>query len=88
MKSNFFDYLETSTHQERQAIAEELKALFFGALDDEAETFSKARQDKKSHKAREAYLESVQRVGALLDVFDVLHIDAECLRDEWYKTKN
>lgn len=72
-----FDYLERSTRQEREQLADELRALYNGALEDERRTYSRALENKRSTKARENYAEAVQRLGAITDIFDALHIDYE-----------
>ena len=82
MKYNLFDYLETSSTKEKDEIQKALKELYINALKDERETFAKARENKKSHIAKASYLESVQRLGAILDVFEVLGIDQFKIQNE------
>lgn len=76
-KGNFFKYLEESTWQEREAIANELKAMYNGILQDEQECFVPAMREKRGSKARQRYFESVQRLGTIQGVFDTLHIEYE-----------
>lgn len=85
---NFFEYLETSTKQERQEIGENIKKLYFGAYKDLQETFSAHRRNPKSTKARQNYFESVQRYGAIGDVLELLGIDTTELQDNFYKEYN
>ena len=82
MKYNLFDYLETSSNQEKDEIAKNLKELYLGALKDENETFAAHRANKNSGNARAAYFESIQRLGAILDVFEILGILPEKIREE------
>lgn len=72
---NIFEYLETSTQQERQEIGENIKELYLGAYEDLQETFAEHRQNRKSTSARQNYFESVQRFGAICDVLELLGID-------------
>ena len=85
---NFFEYLETSTQQERQEIGESIKSLYFGAYKDLQETFSEHRRNRKSTKARQNYFESVQRFGAVGDVLELLGVDTIELQDNFYKEYN
>lgn len=85
---NFFEYLETSTQQERQEIGENIKKLYFGAYKDLQETFAEHRQNRKSTRTRQNYFESVQRFGAICDVLDLLGIDTTELQDNFYKEYN
>lgn len=85
---NFFEYLETSTQQERHEIGENIKNLYFGAYKDLQETFAEHRRNRKSTKARQNYLESVQRFGAIGDVLELLGIDTIELQDNFYKEYN
>ena len=71
---NFFEYLETSTWQERKTIETELKELYNGALKDMLYCFSLINIKRN---AKNDYLEAVQRVGAIEQVFDILHIEYE-----------
>lgn len=81
---NFFEYLETSTHQERHEIGEKLKQLYFDAMKDQQETFLEHRRNRKSTKARQNYFESVQRLGAISDVLELLGVDVIELQDNFY----
>ena len=85
---NFFDYLETSTQQERYEIGENIKQLYFGAYKDLQETFAEHRRNRKSIKSRQNYLESVQRLGAIGDVLELLGVDTIELQDNFYKEYN
>lgn len=85
---NFFEYLETSTHQERHEIGENIKQLYFDAIKDEQETFAEHRRNRKSTKARQNYFESVQRLGAIGDVLELLGVDTIELQDTFYKEYN
>jgi hypothetical protein len=81
---NFFEYLETSTQQERQEIGEKIKQLYFDAIKDEQETFAKHIRNRKSTKARQNHFESVQRLGAIGDVLELLGIDTTEIQNEYY----
>lgn len=85
---NFFEYLETSTQQERQEIGENIKWLYFGAYKDLQETFAEHRKNRKSTKAKQKYFESVQRFGAIGDVLELLGVDIIELQDNFYKKYN
>ena len=71
---SFFKYFEESSRIERERIAEELKDLYRGAVEDENEQHASLRMNPRSHKARENYYQAVQRLGAIIDIFDILHI--------------
>jgi hypothetical protein len=74
-----FKYYDESTRKERKAIANELKALYNGILEDERETFATLYHSKrKTPTQKQAYFEAVQRVGTIQAVFEILHIDYEC----------
>ena len=66
---------ETLSRTERERKAEELKALYNAALKDEQETFAEYRRDKHSFTKKQNYFESVQRLGAITDIFDILGIE-------------
>lgn len=85
---NFFEYLETSTQQERQEIGENIKGLYFGAYKDLQEKFAEHRRNRKSTTARQNYVESVQRFGAIGDVLELLGVDTIELQDNFYKQYN
>jgi len=74
----FFKYLEESTQQEREAIANELKAMYNGILTDEEECYALTMRNERSTKAKQNYFEAVQRLGTIQGIFDTLHIDFEC----------
>lgn len=74
---NLFTYIEESTWQEREQIGEELKKLYNDAMEDMQELFVKARGKRANSKERREYLESVQRMGAIYDIFDILRIPYE-----------
>ena len=82
---NFFEYLETSTQQERHEIGEKIKNLYFEAYKDLQETFVEHRRNRKSTKARQNYFESVQRFGAISEVLEVLGVDTIQVQDNFYK---
>lgn len=86
--ANFFEYLETSTQQERQEIGENIKKLYFGAYKDLCATFSEHRRNPKSTKAGQNYFESVQRFGAIGDVLEILGVDTIALQENFYKEYN
>lgn len=85
---NFFEYLETSTQQERQEMGENIKKLYFGAYKDLRATLLEHRRNPKSTKAKQNYFESLQRVGAICDVLELLGVDTMALRDTFYKEYN
>lgn len=66
---------ETLSRTERERKAEELKALYNAALKDEQETFAEYRRDKRSFTKKQNYFESIQRLGAITDIFDILGIE-------------
>lgn len=70
-----FKNFETLSRTEREAKAEELKALYNEALKDEQKTFAEYRRDKRSFNKKQSYFESVQRLGAITDIFDILGIE-------------
>jgi hypothetical protein len=77
IKSSFFKYLEESTWQERESIANELKTMYNRILDDEQEYFALVREEKKGSKNSHKYLEVVARLGTIQGIFEILHIDYE-----------
>ena len=83
--NNFFEYLETSTQQERDEIAKNIVNLYFGACEDLEKTFAEHRRNRKSTKARQDYFESVQRFAGIGDVLDLLGVDTVGLYDVFYK---
>lgn len=72
-----FKYLEESTREEKERIARQLMATYFWALYDERDAFAEYRKNKRSFKAKQNYYECVQRLGAITDVLDILHIEWE-----------
>lgn len=70
-----FEYLEQSTWQEKEVIAENLKVIYYEALYDERDAFVEYQKNKRSFNAKQNYFESVQRLGAITDVLDILHIE-------------
>lgn len=70
-----FKYFETLIKTERENKAEDLKALYNAAVKDEQETFAEYRRDKRSFNKKQSYFESVQRLGAITDIFDILGIE-------------
>lgn len=69
------NYFETLTKSDKKVV--ELKALYNEALKDEQKTFAEYRQDKRSFNKKQSYFESVQRLGAITDIFDILGIEWE-----------
>lgn len=82
-----FEYLETSTAKEKEQLSEEVKALIFGLLDDENKTFSEHREHPKSRNLKHFYFESVQRLGGVCDVLELLGVDVEKIKGEYYGNK-
>jgi hypothetical protein len=78
MSKGFFKYLEESTWQEKDAIANELKAMYNGILEDEQKCYAQTMRHEKSTKAKHNYFEAVQRLGTIQGIFETLHIDYEC----------
>ena len=72
--NNIFKHIETCTQQEKQAIATEVMGLYKESLLDEQECFGRAVSNRKSMKLKREYMKAVQRLGAIQDVFDLLHI--------------
>lgn len=70
----FFEYLETSTWQERKTIETELKELYNGALKDMQYCYSLVNIKRN---AKKDYLEAVQRYATIEQMFDILHIEYE-----------
>lgn len=77
-----FEYLEQSTWQEKEVIAENLKVIYSEALYDEREAFAEFQKNKRSFNAKQNYFESVQRLGAITDVLDILHIEWDTWANE------
>lgn len=87
MKKNIFNNFETMTEQERESLSDEVKALVFGALLDESETFAEHIDDKKSTVKKAAYFESFQRLAGMLDLLQVLKIDTDSILEEFHNKK-
>lgn len=62
----------------------ELRALYGGACKDEARALMLAKLNPKSGKRRAEYFEAAQRVGAVLDVCDVLGIRERITGEDEY----
>ncbi len=77
-----FEGILTRTKQERETIASELKGLYRAASEDNSNCLCEYRKNKKSVKARAAYYESCQRIGAIIEVFDILKIPEDSLKWE------
>jgi hypothetical protein len=76
-KCNFFDYLERSTQQERETIANTIKAMYNELLTDENEFYTLAREEKKGRRYREKYVEVIGKIGIMQRIFDILHVDVD-----------
>ena len=78
MDKGFFQQLETSSAQERQQIADNLKRLYNRWYKEENETFAEMRTAKKGKEYNEAqrrYIAAVSKLGAVQAVFAELGID-------------
>lgn len=75
--ANFFEYFETLSKSDKRTTAKQLKHLYNDALRDEQETLAEYRRCKRSSIKRQRYFEAVQRLGAVIDVFDILGIEYE-----------
>lgn len=77
MDKGFFQQLETSSAQERQQIADNLKRLYNRWYQEENETFAEMRTAKKGKEYNEAqrrYIAAVSKLGAVQAVFAELGI--------------
>lgn len=95
------EYIKTLTHEgatlEEVANSEKiqqfadrrqkLKALYFGALEDENYTF-KAAQGKHTNSTENCrYFEAIQRAAGIADTLEVLGVDVEALQNEFFYLK-
>lgn len=69
-----FKYFEESTWQEKKEMENQLLAMYNDANKDNAECHEAYRQNR-TPKNKQTYFESVQRLGSILDVFEILHLD-------------
>lgn len=77
MNKPFFDHFETSSTQEREHIAAELKKLYNRFYQEENETFQAMRAAEKHQypEAQKAYIAAVSKLGAVQAVFKELGIE-------------
>lgn len=67
--------------QERSTVTDRLKALYKGATIDNAKSFEAYRMNRRNGAKRAAYFESCQRIGTLLEVFEILGISEDVIND-------
>ena len=82
MDKGFFQQLETSSAQERQQIADNLKRLYNRWYQEENETFAEMRTAKKGkayNDAQRRYIAAVSKLGAVQAVFAELGIEFDGL---------
>lgn len=82
MDKGFFQQLETSSAQERQQIADNLKRLYNRWYQEENETFAEMRTAKKGkayNEAQRRYIAAVSKLGAVQAVFAELGIEFDGL---------
>ena len=82
MDKGFFQQLETSSAQERQQIANNLKRLYNSWYQEENETFAEMRTAKKGkayNEAKRRYIAAVSKLGAVQAVFAELGIEFDGL---------
>ena len=82
MTKPFFQQLETSSAQERQQIADNLKRLYNRWYQEENETFAEMRTAKKGkayNEAQRRYIAAVSKLGAVQAVFAELGIEFDGL---------
>lgn len=82
MEKGFFQQLETSSAQERQQIADNLKRLYNRWYQEENETFAEMRTAKKGkayNEAQRRYIAAVSKLGAVQAVFTELGIEFDGL---------
>ena len=78
MDKGFFQQLETSSAQERQQIADNLKRLYNRWYQEENETFAEMRTAKKGkayNEAQRRYIAAVSKLGAVQAVFAEMGIE-------------
>lgn len=78
----FFQYLESSTQQEKDEVEFSLKTMYNQLLEDENERFMQvflfgSIPNDAYYKARENHRESVGKLAAIQGVFEILHIPYE-----------
>ncbi len=69
--------------QERAAVENAIKALFFAVFREEKETFALCISDKKSARTRAAYFEAIAAMVVLIDLFPLFGIDTDALKEEY-----
>lgn len=69
-----FKDFRTYTEDELKGLKNRLSALYNDANKDNTECYEAYHQNKTA-KNKQNYFESVQRLGAMLDVFEILHFD-------------
>lgn len=82
MDKGFFQQLETSSAQERQQIADNLKRLYNRWYQEENETFAELRtaaKGKAYNEAQRRYIAAVSKLGAVQAVFAELGIEFDGL---------
>lgn len=82
MDKGFFQQLETSSTQERQHIADNLKRLYNRWYQEENETFAEMRTAKKGkayNEAQRRYIAAVSKLGAVQAVFAEMGIEFDGL---------
>lgn len=82
MDKRFFQQLETSSAQDRQQIADNLKRLYNRWYQEENETFAEMRTAKKGkayNEAQRRYIAAVSKLGAVQAVFAELGIEFDGL---------
>lgn len=73
----------------RETVAkwEELKRLYFGALEDEFYTFKAAKGKHANSAEIQRYLEAIQRSGAIAGTLEILGADTTALMNEFAAKK-
>ena len=82
MEKGFFQQLETSSAQERQQIAENLKRLYNRWYQEENETFAEmltAKKGKAYNEAQRRYIAAISKLGSVQAVFAELGIEFDGL---------
>ena len=82
MDKGFFHQLETSSAQERQQIADNLKRIYNRWYQEENETFAEMRTAKKGkayNEAQRRYIAAVSKLGAVQAVFAEFGIEFDGL---------
>ena len=69
-----FKYFEESTWQEKKEMENQLLAMYKDVNEDNTECYEAYHQNKTA-KNKQNYFESVQRLDAILDVFEILRLD-------------